>query len=221
MRLSGDNLGVADPRKFEKVKLLRFKHRDRIMIDHMDVELMVRDSRLDLFPFMFDIDRYRFGVEWLNDLGLNPRLPYRRAQIAYTVSFRSQHQGAPRPCGRFSLGRAHLTRRKFMRSGELTDTTRINLIRRSKRCSASVCSGKRNARLQHIERPDKAVSVLVSDTLRCSAYTGGSLDRACNFRKQHAEMALTMPITSIIFNSVFPSFRGQFALWARGGCFML
>lgn len=165
MRLSGDSLGVADPRKFEKVaKLLRFKHRDRIMIDHMDVELMVRDSRLDLFPFMFDIDRYRFGVSGSNDLGLN--LDYHIAVLKSPIPFRFGVNIKGRPGHvRFSLGRAHFDEKKAYAQRELTDTTRINLIKEIEEVFRfGVRSGKRNARLQHIERPDKA-EFLVSDTL--------------------------------------------------------
>lgn len=140
MRLSGDSLGVADPRKFEKVaKLLRFKHRDRIMIDHMDVELMVRDSRLDLFPFMFDIDRYRFGVSGSNDLGLN--LDYHIAVLKSPIPFRFGVNIKGRPGHvRFSLGRARFDEKKLMRSGSSPTLPASISSRRSRRCFASVCA---------------------------------------------------------------------------------
>ncbi len=141
MRLSGDSLGVADPRKFEKVaKLLRFKHRDRIMIDHMDVELMVRDSRLDLFPFMFDIDRYRFGVSGSNDLGLN--LDYHIAVLKSPIPFRFGVNIKGRPGHvRFSLGRAHFDEKKALcAAGAHRHHPHQSDQGRSKRCSASVCA---------------------------------------------------------------------------------
>lgn len=42
-------------------KWLFFKNKKRNMIDHMDVEVVVENSAIEIFPFMFDIDRYRLG----------------------------------------------------------------------------------------------------------------------------------------------------------------
>ena len=37
----------------------------------MSVEMLVRDNVLRIFPFAFDIDRYRLGITGYNDLALN------------------------------------------------------------------------------------------------------------------------------------------------------
>lgn len=165
MRLSGDSLSLADPKKFEKVaRLLRFKHRDRIVIDHMDVELMVSDSKLDLFPFVFDIDRYKFGVSGSNDLGLN--LDYHIAVLKSPIPFRFGVNIKGRPGHiRFSLGRAHFDENKAYARRQLTDTARINLIEEIEHVFRfGVSSGRRNVALERMQRPD-ASEFSVADTL--------------------------------------------------------
>ena len=41
------------------------------MIDKLSVEVLVKDSQLELFPFVFTMDRYKLGVLGYNDLALN------------------------------------------------------------------------------------------------------------------------------------------------------
>lgn len=63
MKLHGDSLVLLDTETFRTAcKWLRFKRKDHNMIDSMSVELAIRDSRLDLYPFMFTFDRYKLGV---------------------------------------------------------------------------------------------------------------------------------------------------------------
>ncbi|MDE5912541.1 MAG: hypothetical protein K2G81_02710, partial [Muribaculaceae bacterium] len=72
MNMTGDSLVVLDESTFKTIsKWLMFKDKQRNMIEHMSVELSVENSMLELYPFMFDFDRYRLGVMGRNDLDLN------------------------------------------------------------------------------------------------------------------------------------------------------
>ena len=63
LKLTGDSLVLLDSETFRKIsKWLLFKNKKRNMIDSMSVELAVRDNRLQLYPFMVSLDRYRFGI---------------------------------------------------------------------------------------------------------------------------------------------------------------
>lgn len=63
MRISGKDLTVHDSPEFTKIaKLLRFKNREKAIIDKMSVTGMVRDNTLEVFPFVLDVDRYMLAA---------------------------------------------------------------------------------------------------------------------------------------------------------------
>lgn len=128
LKLTGDSLSLVDSHTFRTIsKWLMFKHKNRNVIDHMQVELMVKDSRLDLFPFVFDIDRYRIGVSGSNSLDMD--LDYRIAVLKSPLPFKFGITIKGRPGHlHFGLGRARFNENAVASSRQLTDTARINLI---------------------------------------------------------------------------------------------
>lgn len=165
MRLSGDSLVLVDTKTFETIgKWLMFKHKDRNMIDHMDVELQVADSRLELYPFLIDFDRYRIGVSGGNDMDLN--LDYHIAVLRSPIPFKFGITIKGRPGKlKFKLGGAHFNENVAYERRTLTDTARINLVREIEKVfHFGVNSGKRNARLQQLEHPSSG-EFSVADTL--------------------------------------------------------
>ncbi len=128
LKLTGDSLSLVDSHTFRTIaKWLMFKHKDRNVIDHMQVELMVKDSKLDLFPFVFDIDRYRIGVSGSNSLNMD--LDYRIAVLKSPLPFKFGVTIKGRPGHlHFGLGRAKFNENAISSSRQLTDTARINLI---------------------------------------------------------------------------------------------
>ncbi|MBD5346204.1 MAG: hypothetical protein HDR92_03625 [Bacteroides sp.] len=165
MRLEGDTLSLNDTETFRNIaKWLMFKQKDRFVINHMDVALMVRDSRLDLFPFVFDFDRYRLGVSGSNDMKLN--LDYHIAVLKSPLPFRFGVNIKGRPGHlRFSLGKAHFNEYKAYSQRDLTDTTRINLIREIEHVFRfGISEGRRNLHLDRMQKPDTS-EFAVPDTL--------------------------------------------------------
>lgn len=128
LKLQGKDLTLVDSKAFLKAaKLLRLEHNDRITINDMQVELMVKDSHLDLFPFVFNFDRYKFGVSGGNDF--DGDLDYHIAVLKSPIPFKFgiTIKGKPGHL-RFRLGRANFNENKISSSRELTDTARINLV---------------------------------------------------------------------------------------------
>lgn len=165
VRLSGDSLVLIDSETFATIgKWLRFKDRRHNVIDHMNVELMVRDSRLDLFPFMFDVDRYRLGVSGSNDLDLN--LDYHIAVLKSPLPFRFgvNIKGTPEKM-KIRLGRARFDEKRAYAQRQLTDTARINLLTEiSQVFRRGVKRAHASARLTPVRRPDSA-TVDIADTI--------------------------------------------------------
>lgn len=72
IRIQGDNLAFIDPEKYRKLgKWLGFKNKADNTVHSLNVEMTVADGLLRVYPFTFDIDRYRLGVYGSNDMAMN------------------------------------------------------------------------------------------------------------------------------------------------------
>ena len=57
-RIQGDNLVLLDEETFAKVaKLLRFKNKENNEIEHISIEMLVKDNKVEMFPFVVQMDR--------------------------------------------------------------------------------------------------------------------------------------------------------------------
>ncbi len=63
VRISGDNLKVTNNGQFGKVaNYLLFRNRETLDIDNMNVDALIHDSRIDVFPFVLGADRYKLAL---------------------------------------------------------------------------------------------------------------------------------------------------------------
>jgi len=129
MKLSGDSLKVIDEATFRTIgKWLLFKNKERNMIDHMNVEMIIDDSQLRLFPFMFYFDRYKLGVSGYNDLAMN--LNYHIAVLKSPLPFKfGINISGNVDDMKIRLGRAKFNEKDMAKTVSIADTTRVNLVR--------------------------------------------------------------------------------------------
>lgn len=128
LRLKGDSLVLLDSETFRTVaKWMMFKNKKRNMIDHMDVEITVHDGWLDLYPVLFDMDRYHIGVVGNNDMDLN--LDYHVAVLKSPIPFKFgiNIKGTPDKM-KIRLGKAKINEKTVATSRHLTDSLRVNLV---------------------------------------------------------------------------------------------
>lgn len=144
IKLSGDSLVLIDGETFRTLgKWLRFKNRDRNVIDHMAAEVIVSNSTLQLFPFVFDVDRYRLGVMGYNDLALN--LNYHISVLKSPLPFKfGINIGGNADDMKIRLGKARYKEGMASQSVAVVDTTRVNLLNEIERVFRR---GARTARL--------------------------------------------------------------------------
>lgn len=72
IRINGDNLAFINPKTYRTIgKWLGFKDKADNTIHSMNVEMTVTDGLLRVYPFTFNIDRYRLGVYGSNDIAMN------------------------------------------------------------------------------------------------------------------------------------------------------
>lgn len=129
VKITGDSLVLLDSETFRKVsKWLLFKNKKRNMIDHMEVEMVVDSQRVELFPFIFDMDRYRLGIMGTNDLALNFKYHVAVLKSPIPFKFGINISGNPDKM-KIRLGGAKLSEKKLASSTMISDTTRINLVR--------------------------------------------------------------------------------------------
>lgn len=128
MNMKGDSLVVIDESTFKTIaKWLMFKDKQRNMIEHMSVELSVENSMLELYPFMFDFDRYRLGVMGRNDLDLN--LNYHVSVLKSPLPFKfGINITGPADDMKIRVGKARYKNNVAAESVALADSVRINLV---------------------------------------------------------------------------------------------
>ena len=128
IKLSGDSLVLLDPDTFKMLsKWLIFRNKKRNMIDHISAEMVVENNQLQLFPFMFDIDRYRLGVMGTNDMAMNLNYHISVLKSPLPFKFGINIKGTVDDM-KIRLGGAKFKNKASMEKVSIADTTRINLI---------------------------------------------------------------------------------------------
>lgn len=128
IKLNGDSLVLLDADTFKSLsKWLMFKDKKHNMIDSMSVEMVVENSRLEIFPFIFNIDRYRLGVMGSNDMNMN--LDYHVSVLKSPLPFKFGINIKGNIDNlKIRLGGAKFKNENIARSVYIADTTRINLV---------------------------------------------------------------------------------------------
>ncbi len=150
IKIEGDSLVLLDPETFKTVsKWLLFKNKKNNMIDHMAVEVVIENSNIELYPFRFDIDRYRLGVMGHNDLAMNMNYHVSVLKSPVPFKFGINIKGTPDKM-KIRLGGAKFKDRMVVERQAIADTTRVNLVQQIDRVFRS---GISKARLGKLEFP--------------------------------------------------------------------
>lgn len=132
IKIEGDSLVLLDAKTFRTVsKWLLFRNKKKNMIDKLSVEVLVKDSQLELFPFVFTMDRYKLGVLGYNDLALNFNYHVSVLESPIPFKFGINVKGNPDKL-KVRLGRAKFKENMVAERVAIVDTTRVNLLRQIK-----------------------------------------------------------------------------------------
>jgi hypothetical protein len=152
IKLEGDSLKVMDEDTYKLMaKWLLFKDKKHNMIDHMSVEMIVDNSMMQIYPFIFDIDRYRLGVQGYNSLAMD--FNYHVAVLKSPIPFKFgiNIKGNPDKY-KIRLGRAKFNEKTAVERVAMVDTTRVNLI---KQIENIFRRGVRNSKMSSLKISDK------------------------------------------------------------------
>jgi len=165
IRLGGDSLVLIDRETYRTIgKWLLFKDKQDNVIKHMNVELVVKDNMMRMYPFIFDLDRYKLGVQGHNDLSLN--FDYHVAVLKSPLPFKFgiNIKGNPDKY-KIRLGKARLSEHQVAQSVALVDTTRINLLTQLENVFRRGVSHSRFASLDISSSPVSSQVNLNADTI--------------------------------------------------------
>lgn len=162
LRLSGDSLVLLDSETFRTMaKWLMFKNKKHNMINHMDVEIAVHNGWVDLYPVVFDMDRYRLGVVGNNDMDFN--LDYHVAVLKSPLPFKFgiNIKGTPEKM-KIRLGKARLNEKSVASKRQITDSIRVNLMQEMRKVfrRGVRTAGSRGLRVRQTSSPDRQAAVM-------------------------------------------------------------
>lgn len=128
VRIHGDNLAFIDPEKYRKLgKLLGFKNKTDNTIHRLNVEMSVADGLLRVYPFTFNIDRYRLGVYGYNDIAMNFDYHLSVLKSPLPFKFGVTIKGNPKKY-KVRFGGAKFNEQTAIDSVNIVNNARINLV---------------------------------------------------------------------------------------------
>lgn len=128
VRITGDNLAFIDPEKYRTLgKWLGFKDKSDNTIHRLNVEMTVEDGLLRVYPFAFDIDRYRLGIYGSNNIDMD--FDYHLSVLKSPLPFRFgiTIKGNPKKY-KVRFGGAKFKENTAIESVNIVNEARINLI---------------------------------------------------------------------------------------------
>ncbi|MDE6287881.1 MAG: hypothetical protein K2M00_03740, partial [Muribaculaceae bacterium] len=164
IRLVGDSLELIDAETYRNIgRWLLFKDKQRNIIDHLNMEMTVSDNVLRLYPVIFNIDRYKLGIQGYNDLAMN--FDYHVAVLKSPLPFRFGINIKGKPSKyKIRLGRARFDE-NLPTKVAIVDTTRVNLLREIENVFRRGVAQSQFRRLNIARVPEAAAIDLNADTI--------------------------------------------------------
>ncbi len=129
VEIDGKNLVLLDSETFRKIsKMLMFKNKQRNMIDSLSVSVAAYDSKIDIYPFILNMDRYRLGVMGTNDFDMNYQFHVSILKSPIPFKFGINISGDADDM-KIRLGKAKLKENEVARTTLVNDSTKQNLFK--------------------------------------------------------------------------------------------
>ena len=129
IRLTGENLSITDNEYFtDLAKTFMFKNKKQTHVDKMKIEGIIKDNKLEVFPFILDIDRYILGLSGVQGLDMSYR--YHVSLIKSPLLFKVgvDLYGDDFDNMKFKIGKAKYKSIDVPMFTAVIDKTKINLV---------------------------------------------------------------------------------------------
>ena len=129
MRIGGEDLYIKDNDMFKKMaRLLVFKNKKEGHIDRMTVEGLIRDSKVEVFPFILEMDRYMLGLSGVQNMDMSFRYHASLIKSPFLIKLGMDVYGPDFDNMKFKIGKAKYKNRNVPVFSTVIDNTKINLV---------------------------------------------------------------------------------------------
>lgn len=126
--------------------------------------MLVENGMLQIFPFMFDFDRYRIGVQGSSDMAMN--LNYHVAVLKSPLPFKfGINITGNIDKMKIRLGKARFNEKQSTGQVAIVDTTRVNLLKEIENVFRRGVRNSKFAGLRISARPEASTINLAEDTI--------------------------------------------------------
>jgi len=129
-RISGKNMVLLDGETFTDIaKTLKFKNREKNLVESIGVELLIRNNQIEIFPFIMEIDRYRTAISGIHNLDMtfNYHISVLRSPIPFKLGINLRGDLDNMKKMKIGIGKAKYKDTNLPTYVTVIDTTRLNL----------------------------------------------------------------------------------------------
>ncbi len=127
IKINGKELVLMDGETFSEIsKKLHFKNKKRNIVDKIAVEALINNNKIEIFPFLMEIDRYRTAISGTQNLDMS--FKYHISVLKSPIPFRLgiNVTGTPDKF-KFRIGRAKYKNANLPVYSQIINDTRMNL----------------------------------------------------------------------------------------------
>ena len=129
MRIGGENLSIRNNDMFRKLaKMLLFKNKKEGHINKMTVEGVIKDSKVEIFPFILEMDRYMLGLSGVQNMDMSYKYHASLIKSPFLIKLGMDIYGPDFDNMKFKIGRAKYRNRNVPVFSTVIDDTKVNLV---------------------------------------------------------------------------------------------
>ena len=131
-RIKGDSLVLLDGETFAEIaKMLKFKNRERNLVDSIAVEVAIKENQVEVFPFIMKMDRYTTAISGKQDLDMN--FDYHISVLKSPIPMKMGiNISGNMEDFKFRIGKAKFKDTNLPVYSKMIDSTRVNLLEQIK-----------------------------------------------------------------------------------------
>ena len=129
MRIGGEDLSIRNNDMFRKLaKMLLFKNKKEGHINKMTVEGVIKDSKVEIFPFILEMDRYMLGLSGVQNMDMSYKYHASLIKSPFLIKLGMDIYGPDFDNMKFKIGRAKYRNRNVPVFSTVIDDTKVNLV---------------------------------------------------------------------------------------------
>lgn len=129
VRISGSDLHFQDNKQLARIgRMLLFKRPERATVDTMTVEGVIKDSKLEIFPFVLSIDRWSIAMAGVQSLDESFNYHFSITKTPLLLKLGANVYGTDFDHMKIKLGKPKFKNRELPSFSGVIDTTRVNLV---------------------------------------------------------------------------------------------